>query len=135
MLKLRSSAVLALAIASTAFAQKATLKVMSVEDLLKASKSFDKKEVQVRGTIDKIDLKTSKKGNKYATIVLVGKDPKKSVKLYMRAHPDAKLKLAKGKVITARGMYSLEKKLGDSVFKNEIDCSKVEGKKFGIQVG
>ncbi|MBL8049484.1 MAG: hypothetical protein JNJ45_12465 [Chthonomonas sp.] len=130
----RSLSVLGLSLAlSLAFAQKAAApKVLTVDDLLKAAKTYDQKEVKVSGKIDRLDLKTSKKGNKYTTLSLVGKDPKKFVKVYMKGHPDAKLKLAKGKMITAFGKYAVEKKLGDSIFKNEIDASKVDGKKYGI---
>lgn len=135
MRNLRTLPVLGLTlVVSLALAQKAGPATLTVESLLKDAKKFDKQEVKVRGTIDRLDLKVSKKGNKYTTLSLIGKDPKKFVKVYMKGHPDAKLKLAKGKVITAFGKYAVEKKLGTSIFKNEVDVSKVEGKKYGISL-
>lgn len=122
------------ALISFSSAQKAgapvTPKPMTVEAFLPKAKSFDQKVVAVQGKIIKLKFKTSKKGNTYTTFELSSADGKKTVTVYSRDKMDPKL--VDGMVVVATGKYSVEKKLGTLVFKNEVDCTKVAGKPFGV---
>lgn len=102
---------------------------LSVDALMKDSKKQDKKDVTVRGRIERFAGKTSKSGNKYTTFVLAGEKAK--VNVYMREH------LAKppknGDLVEVKGLFRLEKKVGERVFKNEIEITPVKGKTYGLK--
>lgn len=117
----------ALVTAALAFAQAA--KYISVDALQKDTKKYDKKDVVVRGKVKDYKAKTSKAGNKYTTFKLLGE--KKEVNIYMREHPAKPLK--DGQLVEVNGVYRVEKKVGDRVFKNEIEITAEKGKKYGVK--
>lgn len=100
----------------------------TVAELLKDPAKFDKKEVQVTGTMSEFKQKTSKIGNKYFTLKL--KDGNKWVSVYSRGELEHVPK--DGTKIQVSGVFRAETKVGENTFKNEIDCSVKEGKKYGV---
>lgn len=105
-----------------------------IDELLTNGKKFDKKIVMVTGKVDKFEQKTSRAGNDYYVFKLV--DNKSIVNIYGQG------KLAKppkdGMVVQVTGFFQVEKKLGDRVFKNEIDLTPPKSPKkddpaFGIR--
>jgi hypothetical protein len=117
-------AVVLLPVLGFAAAEKA-----SVADLLKDAKKLDQKEVEVKGSLREFKQRTSKIGNKYFTFRL--KDGDQSVNVFSRGALETPPK--DGAKVTVVGIYRAENKVGDNVFKNEIDCSPKEGKKFGVK--
>lgn len=116
MLQAKKIALITLAlIASVAFAADK----MTVKELVADAKKFDGKPVTVSGLVDKFKQKTSKKGNDYFTFKLVDKgDKKKIVNLYGQGKP--KVEVKDGQLLSVTGTYRLEKTVGNSTFKNEI---------------
>lgn len=116
MLQAKKVAFITLAlIASVAFAADK----MTVKELLVDAKKFDGKPVTVSGLVDKFKQKTSKKGNDYFTFKLVDKgDKKKIVNLYGQGKP--KIEVKDGQLLSVTGTYRVEKTVGNSTFKNEI---------------
>lgn len=101
----------------------------SVADILKDPKKYDSKEVEVTGTVKDFKQRTSKIGNKYYTLKL--KDADKELSVYGRGTLEPAPK--EGGKVQVSGLFRAENKVGDNVFKNEIDCSAKEGKKFGVK--
>lgn len=114
-----------LALPAVVFAAEA----VSVKELLKDAKNYDKKEVTVSGAVLEFKQRTSRVGNKYFTFKL--KEGDQTINVYSQGAFDGELKDEAKVEVT--GIYTVEKKLGDLVFKNEIDCTKKEGKKFGVK--
>lgn len=103
---------------------------LTVDAVMKNTKKYNEKEVTVRGRLDKYKKKTSKSGNKYTTFELKGET--KSVNVYMRDHLPKDPKT--GDVVEVMGVFRESKTVGSATFKNEIDVTKVAGKKYGVKV-
>jgi len=104
----------------------------SVGGLLKDGKKFDQKEVAVTGFVKDFQQKTSKIGNKYFNFKLKeGKDADEFVSVYSRGTLEKGLK--DDAKVEVTGFFRLETKVGSYTYKNEIDCSPKEGKKFGVK--
>lgn len=92
---------------------------LTVEQLLKDAKKFDGKEITLTGKVDKFQQKTSRAGNDYFVFKLVDKQDKKAlVNVYGQGKPKKEPK--NGDVVELKGMYRVEKKFGNSVYKNEL---------------
>ena len=94
---------------------------LSVDALLKDSKKFDKKVVTVTGSVQKFEAKTSKRGNKYTVFKLKGSTAKSIINVYLKGHLTKPVK--NGDSVSVTGKWQVEKKMGTTVFKNEIDAS------------
>ena len=105
-------------------------KFVTVDELMKKKSEFDQKVVTVRGKVDKFTEKTSKAGNEYTTFTMMGE--KQKLNGYLREH----LKKApkNGDVIEITGTFRLEKKVGDRVFKDEVDATSEKGKPYGVKI-
>ena len=125
-LAIRSTCILTLVIAATAFAQVQTTTVAIMKD----GKKFDKKEVVVKGKVEDYKRKTSRKGSKYTSFKV--SDGGKFLNVYMKDHLPKDLK--DGQMVEVRGIFKVEKKVGTMIFKNEIEISAVKGKKYGVKV-
>ena len=102
-----------------------------VAEVLKSPAKFDTKAIAVKGKVKGFKTKTSKSGASYYLLELV--DGKASLKVY---GGDALAKPPKeGDAVTVTGKYAHERKLGDRVFKDEIDASSKLDKAFGVKVG
>ena len=103
---------------------------LTVDAVMKNTKKYNEKDVTVRGRLDKYKKKTSKSGNKYTTFELKGET--KSINVYMRDHLPKDPK--SGDVVEVMGVFRESKTVGSATFKNEIDATKVAGKKYGVKV-
>ncbi len=102
---------------------------VSVPELVKNGSKYDNKEVQVTASFVGFQQKTSRAGNKYYTFRL--KDGEAVVNGYGRGTLENPPK--DGSKARVTGVYRTEKKVGTLTFKNEIDCTPVEGKEFGVK--
>ncbi len=103
---------------------------LTVDAVIKDAKKLNGKEVTVRGKVDAFKAKTSKSGNKYTTFKLKGET--KVLNVYLRDHLSPEPK--NGYVVEVKGIYRESKKVGEITFKNEVDATKVAGKKFGVKI-
>lgn len=111
-------------------AEKAT-----VAELLKSPEKYDGKVVTVTGKAVKFQQKTSKAGNDYFTLKLVGKTDEENINVFGHG----KHKVLKDDVtIEVTGKFAKEKKVGTVTYKFEVDVSKKDDDKktadFGIKV-
>ncbi|MBC8064134.1 MAG: hypothetical protein H7Y17_04845 [Chlorobia bacterium] len=92
---------------------------LTVKQLQKEATKFDAKEVTLVGKVDKFQQKTSKAGNDYFVFKLVDKDDKKStVNIYGQGKLEKPPK--DGDSVELKGTYRVEKKIGNSTYKNEL---------------
>ena len=100
-----------------------------IADILKTPAKYDGKAIVVKGRVKDLKAKTSKAGRDYYLFELV--DGKTTLKVYGGD------KLAKppkdGDKVTVTGRYAHERKVGDRVFKDEIDASTRLDKAFGVK--
>ncbi|HRI44522.1 MAG TPA: cytochrome c maturation protein CcmE [Fimbriimonadaceae bacterium] len=115
----RASLVLLLLLASAAFAGEQ----LTVEALLKNAKAHDGKTVAVIGTVTEYNEKTSKRGNPYVTFKLKGTKEVAAVYLQGRLKKACK----NGDTVIVEGKFVREKKVGEAVYKNEIDATPAKG--------
>ncbi len=94
---------------------------LTVEGLLKDAKKFDKKSITVTGKVAKFEAKTSKKGNKYTVFQLQGKTDKAMIHVFIKGALAKPVK--NGDMVAVTGTWQVEKKMGTTVYKNEIDAS------------
>lgn len=111
-------------------AEKAT-----VAELLKSPEKYDGKVVTVTGKAVKFQQKTSKAGNDYFTLKLVGKTDEENINVFGHG----KHKVLKDDVtIEVTGKFAKAKKVGTVTYKFEVDVSKKDDDKktadFGIKV-
>ncbi|MCE9559434.1 MAG: hypothetical protein K8R88_10825 [Armatimonadetes bacterium] len=99
------------------------------------AKLWDRRDVTVVGPIRGMKVKTDVKGAKSTTFEIASEDGKARVNIFMKGAFDAKLAMRDGVVAIATGSYAWEKKLGKLVIKNELDCSIVKGKPYGVTKG
>ena len=92
---------------------------MTVKELRANVKKFDTKEISVSGRVENFKQKTSRTGNDYFTFLLVDKiDRTKAIHVYGRGK--ALKPLLTKDLVLVTGIFRTEKKVGDMVFKNEI---------------
>ncbi len=103
---------------------------LTVDAVIKDAKKHDKKDVLVRGRVDKFTEKTSKRGNKYTTFKLQGE--KSTLNVFMQDHLAKDPK--KGDIVEVNGVFRESKTVGTSVYKNEVEATKVAGKKYGVKI-
>ncbi len=95
---------------------------VTVKELRANVKKFDKKEISVSGRVENFKQKTSRTGNDYFTFLLVDKvDRTKAIHVYGLGKANKPL-LTKDLVLVT-GTFRTEKKVGDIVFKNEIQVA------------
>jgi len=102
---------------------------LSLPELQQEPAKYDGKVVEVTAPVAGFKQKTSQAGNKYFTLKLA--EDGKTVNDYSRGELGKELK--DGAKVMVTGIFRVEKKLGSLVFKNEIDCTKQEGKPYGIK--
>lgn len=129
---LKISFLLATALAALALAADK----VNVDDFVKDVDKYDQKTVTIIGRADNIKVKTSKKGNSYYTLRILGKTEEQKVYVHSFGKPDEKLK--DGVKIEATGIYRKEKKVGTMTFKNELDVNPDDKdsktKDYGIKI-
>jgi len=103
---------------------------VALTDLLQNQDRFHSKPVKVLGAVADFKQKTSRAGNKYVVFKLT--ESEKKVNVYRRGWLEQPLK--DGAKVQVYGVYQKEKRVGAMVFKNEIDCTPVKGKEFGVTV-
>ncbi|MBI1334044.1 MAG: hypothetical protein JST12_10930 [Armatimonadetes bacterium] len=115
-------------IAAAAFA----LAVESVtpSDIVKSPDKFDKKEATVVGFVKKFKARTSKAGNDYFIFDLT----KGGDKIAIYGHGKLEKDLKDGDKVEVKGIFTKEKTVGQSTFKNELDCSGKRGEKPNLKV-
>ena len=86
----------------------------------------------VGALMDRVERNTDQTGNAYSLFRL--KDKGKSISVLLDYHPEGNRMFANGDRIEVTGLFRKEKRVGELVFKNEVDCTKKEGKKYGIKV-
>lgn len=107
--------------------QAAAPKPVLTSDLPK----YDQKTVTVVGKIEKYEEKVAKASKKPYTVFTLA-DSKGKVNIYLRGRPENKLK--DGDKVKVTGIYSKEKKIKESVFKNEIDATVDKEKSHGVKL-
>lgn len=106
---------------------------LTVDKLLADRDSHDGKAVTVKGEVDDYRQRESRQGNPYITFKLKGEN--KVANIYLRGKLEGDAMPKNGDTVEVMGMYQKEKKVTDSfTSKDEIDASKVEGKKFGVKI-
>lgn len=105
---------------------------LTPDALFAQAEKQDGKVVTITGKVDKFEEKTSKKGNKYTVFKVKG--TKESISVWIKNHLEAAKKPANGDIVEVTGFFKKEKKVGDLVFKNEIDASSVKDKPYGVKV-
>lgn len=122
----------ALMVAGVAFAAEK----VTVAQLLKTPEKFDGKAVTLTGKAVKFQQKTSKAGNSYYTLKLVGANDDERISVYGRGKLAEELK--DDQKITITGKFAKEKKVGTVTYKFEVDVTKDDEDKatkdFGIKV-
>jgi cytochrome c-type biogenesis protein CcmE len=103
---------------------------VSIADLLKDPAKFDGKEVAVQGIVEDYSEKVSGGGNAYVTLKC--KEGEKRITVWMRGRSTTKAK--NGDEVIATGVFAKERKVGDVVYKNEIDMTPKQGKAYGLQI-
>jgi hypothetical protein len=101
-----------------------------IEELLQYGKKFDAKEVVTRGFVADFEQRISRAGNAYFVFKLKAdtKPKAKWVNVYGRGKLDPAAK--NGQNVDVTGTYRVEKKVGSSTFKNEIETRAVGGVKL-----
>lgn len=105
---------------------------LTPDALIAQADKQDGKVVTLTGKVEKFEEKTSKKGNKYTVFKVKG--TKESVSVWIKNHLEAAKKPANGDIVEVIGLFKKEKKVGDLVFKNEVDASTVKDKPNGVKV-
>ena len=108
----------AIALISSAMAFAA--EKVTIAELLK-SPEYDGKIVTLTGKAVKFQQKTSKAGNDYYTLKLVGKDDDERVSIYGRGKQK---ELKDDTSIEVTGKFAKEKKVGTVTYKFEVDVTK-----------
>ena len=100
-----------------------------IADVLKTPAKYDGKAVVVKGKVLRFVAKTSKAGRPYFLLDLV--DGKAKLKVYGGDKISKPFK--DGDTATVTGRYAHERKLGDRIYKDEIDASTRLDKAFGVR--
>lgn len=89
----------------------------TVAAILKEPERYDKKWVQVEGTVAKLKFKTAKSGREYTVFELEDKD--QSLTVFSYEH----LGIKEGDKVAVTGKYYVQRQIRNMTFKNEIDAS------------
>lgn len=119
---------LTLFVAGAALALAASF--LTVDAVMKDPKKHNAKDIVVRGRVSDFNERTSQRGTKYTTFKLRG--DKQTLSVYVREHLAKKPK--NGDVVEVNGVFRETKNVGQRVFKNEIEATKKEGKKYGVRI-
>lgn len=92
--------------------------LVTVQALLTEGKKFDGKQVVLVGTVRNFKERVSKKGNPYYTFKIG--EGKQTVSVFGYG----KAAVKGGDSVRVTGKFSVEKRVGYAVFRNEIDVSK-----------
>jgi hypothetical protein len=129
---LRLIALSAIAVAAVVFA----VETVAISDVVKSPEKFDEKVITVVGKVDSFKQKTSKAGNPYYNMKILGKVEEEVLSVYGRGKLESPPK--DGDKIQATGIFTKEKKVGNATFRNEVDVTKnpddKKTKDFGIKV-
>jgi hypothetical protein len=109
------------AIALLASAMAFAAEKVTIAELLKSPEKYDGKIVTLTGKAVKFQQKTSKAGNDYFTLKLLGKDDDERVSIYGRGEQK---ELKDDTVIEVTGKFAKEKKVGTVTYKFEVDVTK-----------
>jgi hypothetical protein len=93
----------------------------TVAALIQNPDKFHRKMVQVEGEVDDLKKKTSRIGNPYTTFKLDSGG--KQVVVFSYGH----LNIREDDAVVVVGKFYKERRVGRSIFKNEIDASQKEG--------
>lgn len=104
----------------------------TVSDLIAKGDAFNGKDATVQGEVANLQKRKSSRGNAYSLFRL--KDKGKSINVLLDYHPAGNRAFANGDRIEVTGLFRKEKRVGELVFRNEVDCTKKEGKKYGVKV-
>ncbi len=127
-MKRSSALLLVLGVSMAAFA----FEQVTIPEILKDPSKFDGKDVSVTGVVEGYQERTSKGGNKYTSFRV--KADSKTLSVWMKDHPTADKSLKNGYTVLVTGIFAKEKKVGDVIFKNEIDVSPKSGKNYGWSI-
>ncbi len=94
---------------------------VSVQEILSGPDKYDGQEVSLQGKATKIQPRTSKKGNDYATFTLTDESGK-GMKIYTFGHPP----IRDGQKVTVTGIYQKVKKVGKYTFYNEVEAKDIK---------
>jgi lipocalin len=109
------------ALALLAGAMSFAAEKVTVAELLKSPEKYDGKIVTVTGKAVKFQQKTSKAGNDYFTMKLVGKNDDERISVYGRGKQK---EIKDDETIEVTGKFAKEKKVGSATFKFEVDVTK-----------
>jgi lipocalin len=94
---------------------------VTIAELLKSPEKYDGKIVTVTGKAVKFQQKTSKAGNDYFTMKLVGKNDDDRISVYGRGKQK---EIKDDESVEVTGKFAKEKKVGSVTFKFEVDVTK-----------
>lgn len=109
------------ALALLAGAMSFAAEKVTIAELLKSPEKYDGKIVTVIGKAVKFQQKTSKAGNDYFTMKLVGKNDDDRISVYGRGKQK---EIKDDESIEVTGKFAKEKKVGSVTFKFEVDVTK-----------
>lgn len=109
------------ALALLAGAMSFAAEKVTIAELLKSPEKYDGKIVTVTGKAVKFQQKTSKAGNDYFTMKLVGKSDDDRISVYGRGKQKD---IKDDESIEVTGKFAKEKKVGSVTFKFEVDVTK-----------
>lgn len=109
------------ALALLAGAMSFAAEKVTIAELLKSPEKYDGKIVTVTGKAVKFQQKTSKAGNDYFTMKLVGKNDDDRISVYGRGKQK---EIKDDESIEVTGKFAKEKKVGSVTFKFEVDVTK-----------
>ena len=93
----------------------------TIEKILSSKETYHGKEVSVSGKVSSLKQKTSKIGNPYTTFSLAGGSGGK-INVYFPGHTQ----VSEGKSAKVTGIYRKEKRVGEYIFKNEIEATDIK---------
>jgi len=109
------------ALALLASAMSFAAEKVTIAELLKSPEKYDGKIVVVTGKAVKFQQKTSKAGNDYFTMKLVGKNDDERISVYGRGKQK---EIKDDESVEVTGKFAKEKKVGSVTFKFEVDVTK-----------
>jgi DNA polymerase III alpha subunit len=93
---------------------------VTVQQIVSNPDRYDGQEVSLQGKAIKIKLRTSKRGNDYATFTLTDESGK-GVNIFTFGHPS----ITDGQKVTVTGIYQKVKRVGRYTFYNEIEAKEI----------
>ena len=93
----------------------ATSSAATIGQILGSPSTYDGQHVDVRGTVERLEQKTSHRGNPYVTFALCSSQ---CIHVFAFGTPS----ISDGQTITVHGMYESVKHVSGYTFYNEIDA-------------